>query len=712
MPELNISSVFGHKTVAKGVKAEYELNHYTKIAYAKAAVPGAMQGAQYAWNWFITYHYLDDDGIESSTWHKQGDDAGRSTEDSVRFVRKWDKVGRHLVQCAGRDRETKQLVSGAYARFPQQVEELGAILESQMADAKRRKLPHPEVELTTMWKWLYILQELGKQQAGTMSASQKRDHQKRIAELEKQAEKLKALLARCSDTIWPFHAVYLAKESMEDIPLRAFLTQPRGRTDRVMIVDWTNLDEPKLYGTYEGKFPAWKGRRTSELMAEAFKGAIRDWEKDNQYWPGGIRYDLRRGIAGGEEVSVRGMITTGDTSWKEDLAGVLQKIAMGAAVIGLVLTGVGSVYAGAMIVTSMVASSTASVLSIHHRHSKGRSAFIDDAIDVLDVVANVFGVGYRAGKAAQRMANSAVSETVAWKMGRTLRLKLSDKVLEAMFIGEVWADGFAGLLLGVQFVKRYTEIMKASAMSPEDRANALLGLFAEAAAQGALHGVNNRVTSGIQSADWHRLTDPVNAPDTLVDVPAFRGHTDDGQKKVTVVNQQKRQPPAGVPPQKKRPKPFPPNDPTIWKTYKITDSQIHLQTHEPGFHFTANIDHNGMVTIDIQTRVDGKHNPHLGTGRENFDRMYHHFESHGHEIKGWEGVFVMDNYRQIAKVKAKNPGMTDADAVLESITGRHFWKPWAASKVPPLTIVVEDARDVRGGMFVFRVRFEKPGKRP
>jgi hypothetical protein len=320
-------------------------------------------------------------------------------------------------------------------------------------------------------------------------------------------------------------------------------------------------------------------------------------------------------------------------------------------------------------------------------------------------------VGYRAGKAAQRAANSAVSETVAWKMGRTLRLKLSDKVLDAMFIGEVWADGFAGLLLGVQFAKRYMEIMSATTMSPEQRANALLGLFAEAAAQGALHGVNNKVTSGIESADWHRLTDPTNAPDTLVDAPAFRGDTDDGQKKVTVVNKQDRQPPAGVPAQQNRPKPFPPNDPAIWKpSYTVTDRRIVLERVDGGYRFVADIDHNGYVTVDIQTRINDKHDPHLGTGRENFERMFHQFESHGHEIKGWHGMFVQDNYKQIQKVKAKNKGMTDEDAVLESVTGRHFWKPWAASR--NLSIVIEDARDVRGGMFVFSVRFDKPKKKP
>jgi hypothetical protein len=703
--EPKIHSGFGMKTVAQGVAVDYALSGYTVTRLADGT-----EGSQYAWRWFITYHYLDDDGIESESWAGKKDDAGRSAVNTVHFTKKWPKVGRHLVQCAAKNRATNEFVSDGtgYAKFEQQVATLDAILERQMTEARRQKLPNPHAELVMLWKWASILHDLGKQHADRMSAADKAQNAKRIAELERNAEKLKAFLAQFNENaIYPFHAVYLAKESMEEMPLRVFLTQPRNKTDRVVIVDWTNLDEPKLHGSYEGKFPAWKGRTASEVATEALKAAAKDWESDNRYWPGGIRYSIDQVLGNGARIAAEGTIRTGDTSWTEDLEGVLKKIAMGAAVIALVLTGVGSVYAGAMIVTSMVAGTTASVLSIHHRHSKGQGDFIDDAIDVLDVVANVLGVGYRAGKAAQRALAAGASETVAWKAGRTLRLKISDKVLDAMFIGEVWADGFAGLLLGVKYTKRYFDIMNMTG-PPERRAEALLQLFAEAAAQGVLHGVNNKVASNIERGDWNRLLERTDTHDTLVDPPGFRGHTDDGKKQVTVVNKQQRQPPGGA---------RKPNGPPKWphfddkvfiQPYKITDREIELRTKN-GFYFVAQIDHNGYVTVDIHTRRHGpngdEQSPQLGTGRENFDRMFEHFAHYGHEVKGWHGIMMRDNYEAIAKAKRKNPEMQDDDALWESITGKKFWMPWARKN--RRNIIVEDAKD-RNSWFTFSVRFEQP----
>ena len=237
MADVEIESVFGHKTVADGVKVDYALKNYTRSRFNDGG-----EGATYAWNWGITYHHLDDDGIEAEAWHEKKDDGGHSIENSTLFTKKWDKVGRHLVWCVAKNRQTKKLLSvteGGYAQFEQQVEPIRAILERQMQAAKKQRLPHPEVELTMIWKWLYLLDQLGKQQASQMTRAMKDAHAARVAELENYAEKLKALLSKCSDQIWPFHAVYLAKESMEDTPLRVFLTQPRGRRDRVMIVDWT-----------------------------------------------------------------------------------------------------------------------------------------------------------------------------------------------------------------------------------------------------------------------------------------------------------------------------------------------------------------------------------------------------------------------------------------------------------------------------------------
>jgi len=167
------------------------------------------------------------------------------------------------------------------------------------------------------------------------------------------------------------------------------------------------------------------------------------------------------------------------------------------------------------------------------------------------------------------------------------------------------------------------------------------------------------------------------------------------------LRRRQRHPAAGVQPAKAKQLPdWPPKDPAIWRKHEITDTDIDLTTKD-GFWFRAGIDHNGYVGIDVHTRVNGKQSSHLGSGRDNYDRMFHHFESNGHPIKGWQGLFIDDNYAAVAK--ALKAGTSAEGAVLKSVTGEKFWKPWADSK--GYKMVVEDAQD-HGSFFSFSVRFE------
>jgi hypothetical protein len=177
-------------------------------------------------------------------------------------------------------------------------------------------------------------------------------------------------------------------------------------------------------------------------------------------------------------------------------------------------------------------------------------------------------------------------------------------------------------------------------------------------------------------------------------------------------------------------KPFPDTsasyDKTIWsKQPQVTDTEIDLLT-KTGHHFSAHIDSAGRVSIDIETKINGQHNPHLGTGTENFDRMFHHFEKNGHEIKAWGGMFIKDNFEAFKKArdrlvtekvkaleakKADNPTTIEKaiqeaqkEAVLESVTGKYFWKPWADKK--GLKIIVEDVGGNQNFAW-FEVKFQK-----
>jgi hypothetical protein len=736
MAEIHSSLEDRHpRGVAKGVEVKYTLTGMSGVPLKQGDPEDT-----YIWQWFIVYNFVENSADKPETWEKKKDDAGKSTirHWEYPFTFKWGKVGRHQVRCGAR--HNGQPVG--WVKFEQHVEELESILEWQMQQSKKDRAPNPHAELTMQWKWLSILDELGKQQAGQLTEWQKQEHRKRIATLEKSAEQLKALLNKCSDSIWPFRATYLAKESMEQKNLRVFLTQPRGKSDRVMIVDWTNLDEPKLHGMYEGKIPPYKGRTTAAIVQEAVKNALETWEDDNHYWPGGIRYEFNEPIINGIQIKESGTIKTGDTSWTDTLEDVLKKIAAGAAVIGLVLTGVGSVYAGALIVTSMVAGGAASVLSIHHRHSRGEESFIDDAIDVLDIVGNIFGIGGRAGR------------TVLWKAGATVRkLPVGKRFVDAMFIGEVMSDGFNGVLLGTKFVADYNKIMDNKTMLPEQRAQALLNLFGQAATAGVMIGLNSKVSSAIEEARWKRLLDQAEEFD-LSKNPTFKGKTadkpgdtpankpavkpaadkptaskpadkpKDGRVEVTTVTKQSKQPAAGVDPgSSTSAKPFPPKDDTIWKTHLVTDNEIELVTKD-GYKFSAHID-KGRVMIEAETKINGKHNPHLGTGRENYERMFQHFEANGHDIKAWGGLFIKDNLAEFKKardqlqfdkvkaLKAKKGTVTvdetkalikeaQKEAVLETVTGKYFWKPWAEKK--GYKIIVEEPT-ISGDLVFFEVKF-------
>ena len=502
----------GLKTVAKDVKVTYRLVN-------PAREVGQLQ---HSWRWMITYNHRDGDGDDPDTWTKWKDDAGRSIHKTV-FTKKWDKLGRHLVECIGKNRRTDKYV--VYTSFEQQVETLEAILVREMAEARKTKPPNPRDELKMLKKWYLLLRRLGKQQAGSMNDVAKREHEKRLAEIANNGKKLSALLKKCKGHIIPFHAVYLAKESMEETELRVFLATPRGREKtHVMIVDWTNLDEPRLHGMHLGTL----GKNKWTGLQEGFRNAVRTWEGNNRYWPGGIRYEIDRGT-----LTEKGTIKTDGKDFTEELVDFLGKIARGAALLALVLIPISGVLAGAMIVTSMVAGTTGSVLSITHRHAHGEGDGLDDAIDVLDIVGNVFGVGYRAGK------------SVLWQAGKTLRIRVGKRVVKAIYIGEVMADGFNGMLLGVQFVGRYKEITEATHLMPEERASALLELFKDAAEATALHGLNNKVASTLEKAKWKKLLDSSDTEDFTED-PSFRGDTADGEKKVTVVNKQKRHEAAGV----------------------------------------------------------------------------------------------------------------------------------------------------------------------
>ena len=201
-----------NKTVIETVKVKYSLDEY-----GKGASTTSYDGPAQNWRWYLAYHYHEQTGEEPEQWSGEKDDEGNSTQ-RLEFVKKWNKTGHHLVFCLGKSRGSRPEVVDS-AGFEQQVEERGVFLSRQMANARKNKFRWPHAELTMMWKWLVLLDGIGKVSGALPNSQIREEHEKNIKEREDYARKLKALLEKCGADedakVWPVRAVYLAEETME-----------------------------------------------------------------------------------------------------------------------------------------------------------------------------------------------------------------------------------------------------------------------------------------------------------------------------------------------------------------------------------------------------------------------------------------------------------------------------------------------------------------
>jgi hypothetical protein len=537
-------------------------------------------------------------------------------------------------------------------------------------------------------------------------------------------------------------ASYVSKDTSEHRPLRLCLFyrwELRDKQDmlHVSLVDWTNPDDQRLSGRYDASDPSPK---------VAVQAVLNQWRDDNQYYhPGNVKWEIPRiptppGVAR-EKLNGpwSGQFDTRKNVWdkiKDFLDSAALWLAAAAAVLAFVVPIPGAQIAAPLMWEALFAGAAASVISIARRRDVGFADWREDARDLLGIAGPIFKVGKVAG-------------TIAWRRGATLASRqIGAKFTRYMAYGEWASDRLEVLLIADQFIEQFTELMNSSDLDPKERIDKLLDfLKVTAVSKGTSYvnvlgarrlvrantriQTNERIQTHLESSMLTQLADP----SATIDLDKLHkqrrtqaASTEDKRSKTTVQDEPRRTVNPGDGGGGKgggghsgrggggggRRKPtFPADDPEWFEPHQISDKSIGMQTkkrkdYPRAYHFNAYINDEKFVTVNIETRIDDKHHPKLGTGGENFKRMFEHFEYHGHEIKGWEGIMVDKNYEQIAKVKAKNPEMSNADALLESVTGRHFWVPWAKSK--NLSIVVEEAKDLKGGIFSFRVRFERSKK--
>ncbi len=597
---------------------------------------------------------------------------------------KWKMFGDHTVVCRVQYRHASgEKERPYYYEYPQAVEPVEAILTPQLRVLKDEELPNPHSALSAVSRYIQLLEEAEayakKQGFPPLSSAQRAEHRERMEQLTTYRDKLNERLAeeyQCR-IHYPFKSIHLETTTQKQTMLRVCLRQinQNANEETWQVVDWTHPAVRYLTGVYSG---------TGTTATEAIRKAINTWDSGfngNRYPAGVVLYKVPVNLCG---ELIEGKFETTGSNFLDDVSSFFTYVGAAAGILALVLAPIpGSRVAAAALYVAVFASTTAAVINIGQRYAEGFSNWKDDGFDALTIVGNCFGM--------------------AWLRGATLTQGAKTFIL----VGRVSADAAQGVLLADSLIGEYEGIMSNPNLTPEERTHRLLQFFGQAAASGAMIYLSMKGTkadiehlkvqgSKTTKATLEDLSDPTKKIVIEDELPALKGHTKDKVKKTQITTEEIRE--HG---KTKAPKEWPPKDDEIWAAYEITDNRINLETRD-GYWFRANIDENGYVNIDVHTKVNGQHSPHLGTGRENYERMFHHFESKGHTIKGWDGLFVADNYEAVKR--ALDTGMDPEKAVLESVTGKKFWKPWADSK--GYKMVVEVAEDHPPHFFEFKVKFE------
>jgi hypothetical protein len=132
----------------------------------------------------------------------------------------------------------------------------------------------------------------------------------------------------------------------------------------------------------------------------------------------------------------------------------------------------------------------------------------------------------------------------------------------------------------------------------------------------------------------------------------------------------------------RRPPPFPERNPDVFSKQIVELNRIELRTKD-GFRFVAQLDQKGSVFIDAhlvdpETRLRSAHAKLLGSGRENFERMFAHF---GDRIKGWNGILIDDNFTTMEKLLPTSTSNEETIfGLFKSKTGGDFWLPWVQAR--------------------------------
>jgi hypothetical protein len=263
---------------------------------------------------------------------------------------------------------------------------------------------------------------------------------------------------------FPIKAVHVAAQNAQVSQLSVFVAklEEQGGSQTWAVVDVTNPADRRLTGEHHG---------TGATAEAAIQAAIDAWNSGNRYAPGLIELEVPTAAAG--KVITRQFQTTGMSFW-DSISEFFSRVGMVAGIATLaaaVITTIApdptvSKVAAALLWTSIVAGTTASVINIAQRHAEGFTDYTADALDALNIAGNVLaGTWVRGAKVLLGSAGGS-------------------KIAQGILIGQFTTTAAQGVILGSQYTAQYEEIMKEP--DPKKRTDQLVALISSASLSGAL----------------------------------------------------------------------------------------------------------------------------------------------------------------------------------------------------------------------------------
>jgi len=401
-----------------------------------------------------------------------------------------EKPGHHRLMAQIKFEGQRRLVLD----YPQEVISLDQCLKAGPSlPARKEDGKDPEVILRSADNYYQVMEKLEAKQPAPANKKEEYDKQK-----EQRKEFIDKLTERLVSTKgkprYKLVAHYWQADKSKYINLNVFASPMNDAGTEWKIVDWTVPQQRHTTGEYTG---------SGRTPKEALRHAIQEWNDGNRYPPkGGINYEFEHP---NYDFKIKSYFTTDGKSDTDTWASILEWAALGAAVVGGVLTAIapvpGSRIASAAIwsfVFSAGVGATAGVINLGSRHSEGFNNAKDDAFDALTIVGSMLGAGV----------------AIRWARGASVVMHTGSKITKYALIGMIGTDVSQGVLIGIDQYKEFDAISTDPKLTPEERLNKILALVSKTVLTGGLivYGVKGTKTDLNNLSQKSQFVDPDMAP--------------------------------------------------------------------------------------------------------------------------------------------------------------------------------------------------------